>query len=361
MLTVLILFSGCGHAKTQKEQTPEIDVAQPVVDSIVLHKTYPGTLSSLDKVDVVARVNGEVLAKYYTSGEYVHKGQKLFTIESTKYRDAVQRAEAALATAKSQYEYASKNAEAMRKALESDAVSKMEVVQAESAMKEAAANIKDCQAALNIARTNLGYCTVTAPISGYTSPSSTDIGNYVSGENSPVQLLTIYKNDVFVATFNIEDSQYEDLLGQTGGIKNSIYRSIPLKFKHNLPHSYSSDLYFVSPSVNSQTGTLALKGTVKSIANELKDGMYVTVSLPYGVDPKAVMIKDASIGTDQLGKYVYVVNDSNKVVYTPIKVGDLYQDSLRQVLEGLTPSDRYVTKALLTVRSGETVKPVLKK
>ena len=100
---------------------------------------------------------------------------------------------------------------------------------------------------------------------------------------------------------------------------------------------------------------------MKNIDNELKDGMYVTVSLPYGVNPKAVLVKDASIGTDQLGKYVYVVNDSNKVVYTPIKVGEVYQDSLRIVNEGLGPKDRYVTKALLKARDGMSVKPRMTK
>lgn len=113
--------------------------------------------------------------------------------------------------------------------------------------------------------------------------------------------------------------------------------------------------------MNTATGTILLKGTVRNIDNELKDGMYVTVRLPYGVNPKAVLVNDASIGTDQLGKYVYVVNDSNKVVYTHIEVGELYQDSLRIVNSGLKGGEKYVTKALLTVRNGEEVKPVLQK
>ncbi|MDE6740696.1 MAG: efflux transporter periplasmic adaptor subunit, partial [Muribaculaceae bacterium] len=106
---------------------------------------------------------------------------------------------------------------------------------------------------------------------------------------------------------------------------------------------------------------LTFQGMIKNIDNELKDGMYITVELPYGINPKAILIKDASIGTDQLGKYVYVVNDSNKVVYTPIKIGEIYQDSLRVVNEGLNPGERYVTEALLTVRNGMTVKPELTK
>jgi multidrug efflux pump subunit AcrA (membrane-fusion protein) len=87
--------------------------------------------------------------------------------------------------------------------------------------------------------------------------------------------------------------------------------------------------------------------------------MYLTIGLPYSIAPKAILINDASIGTDQLGKYVYVVNGSNKVVYTPVKVGGIVNDTMRVVTDGLTPDSRYVTKALLKVRDGMSVKPVM--
>ncbi len=86
--------------------------------------------------------------------------------------------------------------------------------------------------------------------------------------------------------------------------------------------------------------------------------MYATVSLPYGTEPHALLVKDASIGTDQLGKYLYTVNDSDKVVYTPVEIGGLYRDSLRVITKGIAPDTRYVTSALLKVRDGMPVKPV---
>ena len=73
------------------------------------------------------------------------------------------------------------------------------------------------------------------------------------------------------------------------------------------------------------------------------------------------MIRDASISTDQLGKYVYLVNDSDKVVYTPVTVGALVCDTMRIVEKGISPTDRYVTKAMLKVRDGMTVKPTIVK
>ena len=58
---------------------------------------------------------------------------------------------------------------------------------------------------------------------------------------------------------------------------------------------------------------------------------------------------------------LYVVNDSNKVVYTPVETGELYQDSLRVINKGIKAGEKYVTKALLSVRNGEEVKPVVEK
>lgn len=361
--TLLLTSAACKRAdkKAMSEDIPQISVANPKVDSIVLHKTYPGLLSAADAAAVVGRASGNIISKTYDNGSYVNKGQVLFTIESTKYRDAVQQAQAALATAKSQYEYASKNYQALSEALKSDAVSQMEVIQAKATMEQAAASVKNAEAALSQANLNLSFCTVRAPIAGYVTSNNVNVGEYINGEGGAVELCKIYDNTTMIAVFTIEDAQYEQMIGQNGGMGHALYRNVPIKFNQPLPHSYTADLNYQAPAINSSTGTLTLQAKIKNIDNELKDGMYVTVELPYGIDPKAILIRDASIGTDQLGKYVYVVNDSNKVVYTPIKTGELYQDSLRVVNEGLKPGDRYVTEALLTVRNGMTVKPDLTK
>ena len=80
--------------------------------------------------------------------------------------------------------------------------------------------------------------------------------------------------------------------------------------------------------------------------------------MPYRVEPHAVLVRDASLGTDQLGRYLYVVNDSDRVVYTPVKTGDLVADTMRVVVSGVKPGERYVTSALLKVRDGMTVRPL---
>lgn len=353
-----LIAASCHKDKKQTEQIPEVTVATPTVDSVVLHKTYPGYIRAANSADVVALVDGRILSVNYKEGTYVPKGTVLFTIESTKYRDAVNQAASSLATAKAQYEYSSKQYAAMKKAIEADAVSEMELLQAKSQMDEAQASIRSSEAALQTARINLSHCTVTAPVSGHITAPALTAGNYVSGSMSPVKLASIYDDTRMKAVFDIEESQYRLMSVNTMEGNGPLYTAVPLIFTPELPVQFTADLYYTSPAVEASTGTLTLEGKITNRDKLLKDGMYVTVNLPYGVEPKAILIRDASIGRDQRGSYVYCVNDSNKIVYTPIEPGELYQDTLRIVNSGLTPKSRYVTQALLTVVNGEQVKPV---
>ncbi len=362
MTAVAMMMSSC-HKKSSADGDAELPVAvaMPEVDTVTLTKSYPGYLQAQAVVQLVARVNGYLRTKDYASGQFVNKGQVLFTIEDTQYRDALAQAEAQLATARSTYEYNKNNYEAMKKALESDAVARISVIQAESEMKNSLAAIHNAEAAVQSARTNLGYCTVRAPFNGHVTASGPDPGAYLAGAGSPVTLATIYDDSQMGAVFNIEDTQFMRMMDHKGDGHELDYARIPVTFEDTLPHRYTAKLSYISPEIDKSTGTLLLKAELDNSYGELKDGMYANITLPYAIVPDAILVKDASISTDQAGKYVYVVNDSNKVVYTPIKTGELVRDSMRIVTSGLTPQSRYVTQALLKVRDGMEVKPIQQK
>lgn len=366
-LSVALILSSisCGknkEAAAYGNYTMNVDVAHPITDSVLLHKTYPGYLASEVKVDLVARVSGFLQSINFKAGDKVSKGQLLFVIEPTTYKDAVEQAESQLATARSQYEYARSNYRSMKEAAKSEAVSQIDVIQSESNLNQSIAAIKNAEAALSIARTNLSYCYIKAPFSGHITKSNYDVGNYLNGSAAPQTLATLYDDRNLYAYFAIEDRQYINMVNQGKDKVESIdYNNIPIIFNDSLPHNYTGELNYLSPVVDKSTGTLTIRAKINNKYGELKSGMYVNIRMPYEEMSEAILIDDASIGTDQLGKYVYLVNDSNKVVYTPIKTGDLYKDTLRIVTQGLTPKDRYVTKALLKVRDGMKVNPVLSK
>lgn len=334
-----------------------IAVAYPIIDSVTLENVYPGNLVADREVGIMARVNGVVIKVHAPSGSKVKKGQLLYSIEDTKYRDAVAQAEASLATAKSDYQYYKSQYEAMEKAFKVNAVSEMELLQAKNNMEQSQAQIENYTASLKTARTMLSYCQIHAPFDGTLSLQSFDQDDYVNGEDNPVKLNTLYNDEIVHAYISIDESQYIQLVNN---LEKGTFRldSVPVTFTEKLPHNYYAKINYTAPEVNTSTGTVTLRFNLDNKYGELKSGMYMNVHLPYDVVPKAIIVRDASIGTDQLGKYLYLVNDSDRVVYTPIKVGPIYSDTLRIVNSGLEFDSRYVTEALLKVRDGMKVKPV---
>lgn len=358
----LLLVTSCKKKEQQAAQAPppDISVARPVVRNIVLTKEYPGYLTSEQTVNLVGRVSGTLQSVLFKPGTEVKKGQLLFVIEPTIYRDNVTKAKAALETAQAQLEYARNSYERMVEAAKSDAVSKIQVLQAQSNVAETEAAVDNARAELSTAETNLSYAYIRAPFSGMIDRNQYDVGNYINGSVQPVTLATLYKNETMYVYFNIEDNQYMKML---------LMQPHP-ESNEKLPHEvavtpgtdtgvrYTGKLDYLSPNVDLSTGTLNIRAEVPNVNGTLKSGLYVTITLPYGEQKDAVLVSDASIGTDQLGKYVYIVNDSNIVRYRHITTGQLVNDSLRQVVKGLTGNDRYVTTALLKVRDGMKIHPV---
>lgn len=359
LCALLSVFATACHKsdKVAHQPIPQIEVAVPVVDSVVVYKSYPGLLSADKEVNLVARVDGYLMACPYNGGDFVKKGTVLFNIEEKNYRDQVVQAQASLSTAQSNLKYATTRYNAMKEAQSSGAVSDMEVAQAESNMTEAAASVSNAKAALQTAQTQLSYCTVRAPFDGHVSSNIYSVGTYLAGSGSPVTLAKIYDDHQMTVNFAVEDAGFLSTLQQA--IKNGTldYDSVPVSFSEPTQHQYVASLSYTAPDVNSSTGTLKMQAHVQNPYGELRSGMYTNINLPYMSDPEAIMVKDAAISTNQLGKYIYVVNDSNKVVYTPITVGERVLDSMRIVTKGLKPGQKYVTKALLKVRDGMEVKP----
>ena len=359
---VLSVLTGCkekNDAGAMKGMpTLAISVAKPIVKDITLTKDYPGYLTTEKTVNLVARVNGTLQSVSYAPGGRVKKGQLLFVIEPTLYNDKVAQAEAELKTAQAQLEYARNNYSRMKEAVKSDAVSQIQVLQSESSVTEGVAAVSNAEAALSTARTNLGYCYVRAPFDGTISKSTVDIGSYVGGSLQPVTLATIYKDDQMYAYFNVADNQWLEMSMNNQQPTKDLPKKIMVQLGKEGTESYPATLDYLSPNVDLNTGTLMVRANFDNPQGVLKSGLYVSITLPYGEADHAILVKEASIGTDQLGKFLYAVNDSDIVHYRHIEIGQLINDTLRQVLGGLSPQERYVTEALMKVRDGMKIKPI---
>ena len=366
----IVLLAGCKEKSHQTEMpAPSISVAMPVVRDITLTKDYPGYLSSDRMVNLVARVNGYLQSSQLVPGAKVKKGDLIFVIEPEVYQNNVTQAEAALNTAKAQVKYARSNYERMKEAAKSGAVSQIQVLQAEStaaigveADPAQAVLLYAQAAAMNYmpALTNLGYCYIRAPYDGRVTRASYDVGNYINGTVQPVTLATLYKDDIMYANFNIEDNQFMrmKMIADQNDPNVKMPTHVSIRLGQDGRQSYTGTLDYLSPNVDLSTGTLNVRANLENKDGELKSGLYVTITLPYSEQKDAVLVRDASIGTDQLGKFLYIVNDSNIVRYRHIEPGQLVDDTLRQVISGIRPDEQYVTTALLKVRDGMSIKPI---
>lgn len=358
--TILLLFSCKGKSnKNNNNRIPKVSVSKPYVMPIVLHKDYPGYLLSNNIVDVVGRVSGYVTLQNFSSGQHINAGDLLYIIEPTVYENEVSKAEANLKSAQASLDYYKNNYQRMLEASKSDAISQIDLIQAETNVRTAEANVQTAEANLKTAKNTLSYCYVKAPISGVLTTSGAGEGEYVSGsDGNPFKLTTIYNNDPIYAYFNIEDNQYLMIRMQSQNWESSLPKKVYVNMQEGNYPPIEATPNYISPFVNLKTGTLTLRALFENSKYDLKSGMYCTVSLPYGEEENAILIPDASTGTDQLGRYVYVVDDNNIVSYRHIEVGEIINDSLIHVKSGLNPDERFVTKALLKVRAGMKVEPI---
>ena len=360
-LSVLLFITGCGKKESSTSMEPlPVEVAKPWVENVTLTRDYPGYLKGETSVDIVGRVNGTLLSKLYPSGTRVKKGQTLFVVDPTLYQNAVKQAKANLKMAKANLNYAKNNYERMKEAIKSDAVSRIQLVQADTNVQSCEAEVSNAEAELKTAQVNLNYCYIKSPIDGIADLAEYADGAYISGEGNPVKLTTVYKYDKMYAYFDISDNQYLtfELLRNPDTKIPEADHEVTLRVGADGAKTWQGKLNYLSPNFSLSTGTMRLRAELDNPDGVLKPGLYVSVTLPYAIAEKAILVDNASIGTDQLGKYLYVVNDNNEVNVRHIEVGQLVDDNRRIVTSGLSPDERYVTKALMKVRQGMKIEPV---
>ena len=360
-LSVLLFITGCGKKESSSPmETLPVEVAKPWVENVTLTRDYPGYLKGETSVDIVGRVNGTLLSKLYPSGTRVKKGQTLFVVDPTLYQNAVKQAKANLKMAKANLNYAKNNYERMKEAIKTDAVSRIQLVQADTNVQSCEAEVSNAEAELKTAQVNLNYCYIKSPIDGIADLAEYADGAYISGEGNPVKLTTVYKYDKMYAYFDISDNQYLtfELLRNPDTKIPKADHEVTLRVGADGAKTWQGKLNYLSPNFSLSTGTMRLRAELDNPDGVLKPGLYVSVTLPYAIAEKAVLVDNASIGTDQLGQYLYVVNDNNEVNVRHIEVGQLVDDNRRIVTSGLSPDERYVTKALMKVRQGMKIEPV---
>jgi RND family efflux transporter MFP subunit len=358
------LLLACGRGNEYVEPPPPlVRVSPPLQQDVTDYLEFTGTTEAVAEVEIRARVKGFLDSLHFTEGDTLAKGDLLYSIDPAEYRAAVERAQASVERQRAGLGLAQARLERLEKALETRAVSELEVIEARAERDEARANLGVSVAMLETARLDLSYTEIRAPLAGRVGRSLVDPGNLVgAGENT--LLTTMVQYDPIYADFDLSERQLLTLLDRVGETRDEAeridrLRKIPLELGRASDDGFPfrGNLFYVAQAIDPDTGTFLLRGIFSNPEPlQLLPGLFVRLRMPFQDREGALLVAERAIGVDQGGSYLLVVGDGDVVEQRRVELGAHVADK-RVVLSGVAPGDRVIVEGLLRARPGAKVDP----
>jgi len=355
-----MLVTACGRQQSPEPPPPKVTVAHPIEHELTDWDEYTARLEAVDSVEVRARVSGYLQSVHFREGSLVKKGELLFQIDPRPYEAQLHRAEGDLEQANSRVNLAQKNLARVGFLIKSQAMSKEEADTRAALVRQAESGVAAAQAAVDAAKLDVEFTRITAPVSGRASRKFVTEGNLINGGTQGTLLTTIVSLDPLYVYFEANERDYLKYvrLAKSGArpssrdFKNPVH--VGTADEQGFPHEGYMD--FVDNQIDRGTGTIQGRAIVPNPDGLLAPGLFVRLRLIGSGRYKALLIPDEAIQSDQAQKFVWVVDDQNRVRYRQIKIGTLH-DGLRVVSEGLTPADRVIIHGVQRARPDAVVEP----
>jgi membrane fusion protein, multidrug efflux system len=348
------IATSCGFAAAQSAPPPPAVSVTPVVTREVTETIdYIGRLTAIEKVDIVARVQGFLEERNFKEGQYVKTGDLLFRIEQATYKAAVEQAQATLAKAKATEVNAKLQFERGKELVRNQNIPQSTLDQRAADEAAARASVMEAQAALDQAEINLGYTEIRSPIDGRIGLAIVTKGNLV--QTSSGKLATIVSQDPIYVTFQVSQRNLLDYFrrrAEDPGKNTHVNVRIKLPNGTIYPHPGMSD--FLDVQVDPTTDTVTVRATVPNPDHVLIPGGVVGITVERGAPKSTLTIPQAAVLLDQAGRYVLVVGSDKKVEQRRITTGaDQGRDIV--VSDGLKEGEQVIVEGIQKVRPGQVV------
>ena len=321
----------------------------------------PGRLEANRVAQVRARVAGIVLKRTFKEGSEVKAGQLLFRIDPAPYRAALHSAMATLAKAKANLQQATLKADRYAPLVKINAISKQEYDDAVAAKLQAAADVAAGKAAVMTASLNLGYASVTAPISGRIGRAMVTEGALV-GQGEVTQLALIQQIDSLYV--NITQSSAELTQLQQAMMKGQLKMvsdkeaKVTLVLEDGSVYPHEGRLLFSDITVDETTGSVTMRAKFPNPDRLLMPGMFVRARLQQAVNEGALAVPQQAVLRTNDGSVVMVVGAGDKVEARPVTTAGSSGDKWI-IGSGLKVGDRVIVEGLQKIQAGMPVKPLL--
>ncbi len=349
----LFMSAGCSSKKEPAPPPPpSVTVAQVVQKDVPLHQEWVGTMVGNVDAEIRPKVEGFLLTRLYTEGTYVEKGQAMFQLDKRQAEAAVEQAKGNLERARAVLAQAQIDVHRYTPLVAQRAVSQAELDKAQSMERAATAGVEADQAVLDNAKLNLGWTTVTSPISGIVGVSKVGIGDLIT----PTTVMTTVSsvNPIYVDV-NIAEQDYLRFSREKSKRPGTLRLALILGDGTVYPHKGRP--LFVNREVDSRTGTIQVRGEFPNPGNVLRPGQYARVRAVTETRKNALLIPQQAVSELQGVYQVGVVAADNKVTIKSVSLGPQFGD-MWVVESGLQSGENVVVDGLQRVKSGMTVAPV---
>ncbi|HFF2653051.1 TPA: multidrug efflux RND transporter periplasmic adaptor subunit AdeD [Acinetobacter nosocomialis] len=357
LLPLIVFLNGCDSDKPIVKNNQKVGIITIKKETIESSYQLAGRTVASEISQVRPQVNGVVVEQLFKEGSQVSKGQPLYKIDSSLYRDSVDEAAGNLALAKATMNSTRLQAERYKELIKVNGISQQELDNALSAYEQAKATVAVNEAVLKTARTNLRYTQVTAPISGRIGRSSITRGALVtSAQTDP--LATIQKLDPMYVDLTQSSVEYMALRKQLteNGIKPTEL-SVRLQLENGTTYSQQGTFKFSDIAVDEATGSITLRAAFSNPNHGLLPGMYVRAELGTGTRSNSILIPQGALFRDADGNaLVWVVGKDNKAEQRKITLGNAI-DNCWLVKSGLNEGDQVIVDGLQGLSAGMAIEP----
>jgi RND family efflux transporter MFP subunit len=345
-------LAACSGSDSQAAPPPpQVTVANPLVGEILDWDDFVGRFQAIDKVEVKPRISGYLVGIHFRDGQYVRRGQLLFTIDSRPAQAQLDQARAQLARALAQAVNARTEHARSRALAAQRAASVEEVEQRQAALRSAEADVAAARATLRARQLDVGFTRVLAPISGQVSERLVDRGNAVAADQTV--LTTIVTTDPMHFAFDGSEALLLRFQRQAG---TRLGAPVRIRLQDEAQYVHAGRLDFVDNALNEGAGTIRGRAVVPNPTGFLKPGMMGRLRLASSAPYQAMMVPDTAIVTDAARRVVYVVDRQGTVQMRPVQLGPL-NGNLRVIRSGLGPQDQVIIGGLQRAMPGQKVKP----
>ncbi len=359
----LLALAACTSSPAADQQPPgggapppgEVGIVTLKTERVTLQAELAGRTAASLTSDVRPQVSGIVKARSFTEGAKVKAGQVLYQIDAAMYRAQLDQANADLASSRAALESAKGRNERFAKLSEIEGVSKQEADDARAMYQQATAAVAQKSAALQAARININYTSITAPISGRIGTSTVTVGALVTA-NQPQPLAVIRSLDPIYVDLTESSEERLRLRAQLGaGTLQAGTAKVKLKLGDGSVYNHDGTLEFSEVAVDEATGTVTLRAQFPNPDDTLLPGMYVRAQLDQAIAQDAILAPQQGITHDAKGNPVAMVVAPNNTVEMRVLTTDRAIGDRWLVTSGLKAGDRLIVEGLNKIGPGMPV------